>query len=144
MYGAINTTVPLFSKSQPLSQPVRQKFQAGGCISVQQQLHHSQLLSLSQQMSLSLHLRTIVNVWRDQVAMKGKGHESFLDDECQDAGIIQTTPPSRDTLPTCLIHSDACLTRPCNWSSISTIGPSPSESPLLGDPQRQVLGSSWR
>lgn len=69
--------------------------------------------------------------------MKGKAHESFLDDERQDARRIQSTPPSRDVLPTCLIHSDACLTRPLYWSTISTIGSSPSKSSRLGDPQRQ-------
>lgn len=31
--GVINITVPLLSKSQPPSQPIRQKFQAGLCIS---------------------------------------------------------------------------------------------------------------
>jgi hypothetical protein len=76
--------------------------------------------------------------------MKGKGHESFLNDERQDIVRISGTPPSRDELPTCKIHSDACLTRPLYWSSTSTIGSTPSKSSRLGDPQRQLLGSSWR
>ena len=62
MCGAINITVSLLSRSQPLSQPIRQKFQVGLCIS----RSNNNCITLSLHLCrnrriLSSHIRTINN-----------------------------------------------------------------------------------